>query len=86
MARQNPPLNFTAHLAPVAVIRIGGSAPNSLASVTAMAAPVGVVSSTLGPRAYTGLPVNNSAVAGAGTGSTPCSVFIVPLPTLTGEL
>ena len=29
--------------------------------------------------------MSSSAVAGAGTGSTPCSVLTVPLPTLTGE-
>src|ERR1035437_7307789 len=32
-----------------------------------------------------GTPVSSSAVAGAGTGSTPCSVRTVPEPTLSGE-
>ena len=31
-----------------------------------------------------GLPISRSAVAGAGTGRTPCSVRTVPLPTLIG--
>jgi hypothetical protein len=32
-----------------------------------------------------GTPVSRRAVAGAGTGNMPCSVFTVPLPTLIGE-
>ncbi len=62
-----------------------GSTPNERASVAATAAPVGVASSIAGPRAYTGASFKSSAVAGAGTGSMPCSVFTVPLPTLIGE-
>ena len=31
-------------------------------------------------------PTSSSAAAGAGTGSTPCSVLTVPLPTFSGEL
>ena len=32
-----------------------------------------------------GLPRSSAAVAGAGTGSNPCAVDAVPLPTLSGE-
>jgi hypothetical protein len=64
---------------------LAGSTPKDFASVAAIAAPVGVVNSIAGPRAYTGAFTSSSAVAGAGTGSMPCSVFTVPLPTLSGE-
>ena len=54
--------------------------PNESASVTAMAAPVGVVNSAAGPSTYAGTRSTRRAVAGAGTGSTPCAACTVPLP------
>ena len=34
---------------------------------------------------YTGTPLSNPSVAGAGTGKTPCAHFTVPPPTFSGE-
>ncbi len=58
----------------------GGSTPNARASVAATAAPVGVVKFHRGAARIHRAFLSSSAVAGAGTGSMPCSVLTVPLP------
>ena len=37
------------------------------------------------PFEYVGLPCSKFAVAGAGTGKTPCAIFAVPPPTFSAE-
>src|SRR6267154_955844 len=55
---------------------IGGCGPKLSQSVATIAAPVGVTSSFCTPFEYVGLPCSKSAVAGAGTGKTPCANFV----------
>jgi len=64
---------------------MGGCGPNEVQSAATIAAPVGVTSSFWTPLEYVGFPCNNFAVAGAGTGKTPCAIFAVPPPTFRGE-
>ena len=49
-------------------------------TLNAKAAPVGVVNSLWTSNAASGIPLRISAVAGAGTGYTPCAILILPLP------
>ncbi len=49
------------------------------------AAPVGVTRSIGGPGGIHRRIAQQRQVAGAGTGSVPCSHFTVPLPTFSGE-
>ena len=67
-----------------ASMRIAGSGPNSRAYAVTSSAPVGVTSSVV-PVPYTGTPVSSRAVAGAGTGNTPCAQSTVPPPTFSGD-
>ena len=49
-----------------------------------MAAPVGVTVSQLTWAGTVGTPSSSSSVAGAGSGSRPCSVWTLPSPRATG--
>jgi hypothetical protein len=64
---------------------MAGCGPKVSQSVATMAAPVGVTNSLCTPFEYVGLPCNNFAVAGAGTGKTPCAILALPPPTLSAE-
>ena len=62
----------------MACMVMGGISANSSARLLRSAAPVGVIISPGMSPAKTGTPSSSSAVAGAGTGSTPCAHFTVP--------
>ena len=64
---------------------MAGTGPNESTSVARMAAPVGVVNSPSIVDSANGMPQSNSAVAGAGTLSSPCAIVIRPMPVGTGE-
>ncbi len=73
---------------PSAATAPAGAGPKSSAKKASSAAPVGVVSSPRsGPPSGTaevGTPRSSAVTAGAGTGSTPCAVSTVPLPSAGG--
>ena len=64
---------------------MAGIWPKSCTKCFKSAAPVGVQSSASISPAQTGMPSSSAAVAGAGTGSTPCAQRTVPKPVHTGD-
>ena len=64
------------------MVNVGVAASASVSSVSS-SAPVGVVFSPSAPSEKMARPSSRRAVAGAGTGKRPCSVFTVPPPTFT---
>ena len=62
----------------------GGIAPNWSTTAARIAAPVGVVSSP-SPSGRIGIPSSSAAVAGAGTDTAPCAVWMRPVPTTGGS-
>ena len=69
---------------PVASIVIAGIGPNLDPHAASMAAPVGVVSSTLRSLPWVGMPSSSSTTAGAGFGRRPWALRTMPSPVATG--